>query len=98
MQNSIKNTTGEYTVLGNAEALKAGTLDPNLLRMNVWKDASGKIWTLDHRRLAAFRLSGLQEAPVQWATPNGQMWKMTTTNGGTAIRLKLGNWASLIVK
>lgn len=91
MQSSIKNTTGEYTVLGNAEALADGTLNPNVLKMKVWKDADGKIWTLDHRRLAAFKISGLQKAPVEWADPAGQMWKMTTTNGGTSIKLKLGD-------
>lgn len=98
MQNSIKNTTGEFTVLGNAEALANGSLNPNVLRMNVWKDASGKVWTLDHRRLGAFRLSGLQEAPIQWANPSGQMWKMTTTNGGASIKLKLGGGNSMIIK
>ncbi|WP_090391208.1 hypothetical protein [Niabella drilacis] len=90
MQSSIKNATGEFTVLGNAQALKSGALNPEVLRMNVWKDAAGKVWTLDHRRLAAFRLSGLQEAPIQWANPSGQMWKMTTTNGGKSIWLKFG--------
>jgi RHS repeat-associated protein len=98
MQNSIKNVTGEFTVLGNAEALRAGTLDPRLLTMSVWKDASGKVWTLDHRRLAAFRISGLKEAPVQWANPSGQMWKLTTTNAGTSIKLKLGQGQSITVK
>ena len=98
MQSSIKNTTGEFTVLGNSEALANGSLNPNVLRMNVWKDASGKVWTLDHRRLAAFRLSGLQEAPIQWTNPSGQMWKMTTTNGGTSIKLKLGGGNNMIIK
>ncbi len=90
MQSSISNTTGEFTVLENAQALKSGTLNPEILRMNVWKDANGKIWTLDNRRLGAFRLSGLDEAPIQWANPSGQMWKMTTTNGGTSTWLKFG--------
>jgi hypothetical protein len=98
MQSSIKNTTGEFTVLGNAAALANGSLSPTVLRMNIWKDVSGKVWTLDHRRLAAFRLSGLKEAPVQWADPSSQMWKMTTTNGGTSIKLKLGGGNSIIVK
>ena len=98
MQSSIKNATGEFTVLENAEALKTGTLDPQVLKMNVWEDASGKIWTLDHRRLAAFRLSGLEEAPIQWADPASQMWKMTTTNEGTSIWLKLGDGQGIIVK
>lgn len=98
MQSSIKNTTGNFTVLQNALALKSGNLNPEVLRMNVWQDASGKIWTLDHRRLAAFRLSGLQEAPIQWANPNGQMWKMTTTNGGTSTWLKFGGGNGLTVR
>jgi hypothetical protein len=100
MQSSIRNSTGEYTVLGNAKALRAGKLDPDILRINVWKDATGKIWTLDHRRLAAFRLSNLQEVTVNWVTPDqvkSQMWKMTTTNGGSSIKLKLGNGKNLIV-
>ncbi len=98
MQSSIKNTIGNFTVLGNAEALANGTLNPNVLRMNVWKDAGGKIWTLNHRRLGAFKLSGLSEAPIQWANPSGQMWKMTTTNGGTSIKLKLGGGNNMIIK
>ncbi|WP_421829164.1 RHS repeat domain-containing protein [Larkinella sp.] len=101
MQSSIKNVTGEFTVLGNAEALKTGALNPNVLKMNVWKDANGKIWTLDHRRLGAFRLSGLEKAPVQWASPaqvQNQMWKMTTKNGGTSVKLKLGDGDNIIIK
>jgi len=102
MQSSIKNTTGEYTVLGNADALKAGTLKPSdLPAIKVWKDAQGKIWTLDHRRLAAFKLGGVEEIPVEWASKSlveSQMWKMTTKTGGTSIKLKLGNGESIIVK
>jgi RHS repeat-associated protein len=102
MQSSIKNTTGEYTVLGNADALKAGTLKPSdLPAIKVWKDAQGKIWTLDHRRLAAFKLAGIEEIPVEWASKSlveSQMWKMTTKTGGTSIKLKLGNGESITVK
>ncbi len=98
MQSSIKNTTGEFTVLGNAASLKSGTLNPDVLTMSVWKDINGKVWTLDHRRLAAFKLSGLKKAPVNFTSPTGQMWKMTTTNGGTSIKLKLGGGKNMIVK
>lgn len=102
MQSSIKNTTGEYTVLGNADALKSGTLKPSdLPAIKVWKDAQGKIWTLDHRRLAAFKLGGVEEIPIEWASKSlveSQMWKMTTKTGGTSIKLKLGNGESIIVK
>ncbi|PDN50214.1 RHS repeat-associated core domain-containing protein, partial [Salmonella enterica] len=95
MQSSIKNQTGEYTVLGNAEALLNGTLKPSALPpIKIWKDNLGKIWTLDHRRLAAFKLAGLDSVPFKWASPNevaNQMWKMTTKTDGKSIILKLGD-------
>lgn len=102
MQSSIKNQTGEYTVLGNAEALKKGMLLPtDLALIRLWKDDKGNVWTLDHRRLAAFRLAGLENVPFQWATEEevkNQMWKMTTRTEGKTIRLKLGNGKSMIVE
>ena len=102
MQSSIKNQTGSHTVLENAEALKNGTLKAtDLPNIKVWKDSSGKMWTLDHRRLGAFKQAGLDEIPIQWATQEevtSQMWKMTTKNGGTSIKLKLGNGKSMIIK
>ena len=102
MQSSIKNQTGEYTVLGNAEALKAGTLKPeDMPLIRLWKDDDGKIWTLDHRRLAAFRLAELESVPFVWATEeevNNQMWKMTTTTDGLTIRLKLGKGKNMTVE
>ncbi|MDE6433427.1 MAG: hypothetical protein K2L07_04290 [Lachnospiraceae bacterium] len=101
MQSSIKNQTGKYTVLENAEALKNGTLKASdLPNIKIWRDADGKIWTLDHRRLAAFRIAGLNEVPFQWATSEevaGQMWKMTTKTGGKSIKLKLGNGKNIII-
>ncbi|ELO9006827.1 RHS repeat-associated core domain-containing protein, partial [Salmonella enterica] len=95
MQSSIKNQTGEYTVLGNADALLNGTLKPSdLPAIKIWKDEFGKIWTLDHRRLAAFKLAGLDNVPFKWASPSevaNQMWKMTTKTDGKSIILKLGD-------
>ena len=102
MQSSIKNQTGSHTVLENIDALKSGTLKPeDLPIIKVWEDEAGKIWTLDHRRLASFKGAELDSVPVQWATPQevaDQMWKMTTQNGGTSIKLKLGNGQSIIIK
>ncbi len=102
MQSSIKNKTGDFTVLGNAGALKNGVLKvSDLPTVKVWKDATGKIWSLDHRRLAAFKLADIKEIPVQWATKSevaGQMWKMTTKTGGESIRLKMGDGVSKILK
>ncbi|OWF85734.1 hypothetical protein B4914_16750 [Yersinia entomophaga] len=66
MQSSIKNQTGAHTVLDNAAALANGTLKAaDLPAIKVWRDATGKIWTLDHRRLAAFKIAGLESVPVQ---------------------------------
>lgn len=67
IHSSITNTTGNYTVLRNAEALANETLKPNVLKISVWKNVGGQVWTLDHRRLGAFR--------VQWVVPNGEIWK-----------------------
>ncbi|GKV91646.1 hypothetical protein PEC301619_36280 [Pectobacterium carotovorum subsp. carotovorum] len=101
MQSSIKNQTGAHTVLDNAKALSNGSLKASdLPAIKVWKDPSGKIWTLDHRRLAAFKIAGLNEVPVQWATPKeiaGQMWKMTTRTEGKNIILKMGDGVKKII-
>ncbi|MCC5945594.1 MAG: hypothetical protein JJT94_11720 [Bernardetiaceae bacterium] len=101
MQSSIKNQTGNYTVLQNAKDLVDGTLKPELLRVRVWQDMSGKVWTLDHRRLASFRLAGLNKIPITWAKPSEiekSMWKMTTRTQGHSIRLKLGKNQNQIIK
>ncbi len=98
MQSSIKNKTGDHTVLGNVQALLDGSLKvSDLPTIKVWKDANEKIWTLDHRRLAAFKLANIKEIPVEWATKSevaNQMWKMTTKTGGKSIRLKMGEGIS----
>ncbi|QDX95751.1 hypothetical protein EEL30_12115 [Brevibacillus laterosporus] len=102
MQSTAKNNTGKYTVLENASALKSGELKPSdLPTMRVWKDETGKTWTLDHRRLAAYRLADLKGVPVEWASKElveDQIWKMSTKNGGKSIKLKLGNGKFIIVK
>ena len=101
IQNSIKNQTGEYTVLGNAEALKSGVLQTDLPEIRIRKDSNGKVWTLDHRRLAAYRMAELDRIPFKWATEEevaSQMWKMTTHTGGISIKLKVGNGKSIIIQ
>jgi hypothetical protein len=100
MQKSAKNVTGDYTVLGNAQALQDGTVDPNILRAKIWKDSAGKAWTLDHRRLAAFKLAG-RCMPYQIASKDevdNQMWKMSTKNGGKSMRLKMEDSQSMTVE
>ncbi|REF28251.1 RHS repeat-associated protein [Xenorhabdus cabanillasii] len=94
MQSSISNSTGRgryYTVLNNARDLRDGTLRPSDLRpIRIWKDTEGNRWTLDHRRLAAFKLAGLRRVPFRWATVddmNWNYWKMTTRLSGKRITL-----------
>ncbi len=102
MQNSIKNQTSEHTVFGNAEALKSGALKvTDLPEIRIWQDADGKLWTLDHRRLAAFRMAELDSVPFRWATDEevaNQMWKMTTKTNGTSIKLKVGDGRSMTIQ
>jgi RHS repeat-associated protein len=102
MQSSIKNTSKnhDYTVLGNAKKLEEGVINTSLLRINVWKDANGKIWTLDHRRLAAFDLAKKDAIPVRWEYAKNvekQMWKMSTKTHGQSIRLKIDNGENIII-
>jgi hypothetical protein len=50
----------------------------------------GKIWTLDHRRLAAYRAAGIDNVPIKWANQGevlGDAGKMTTeaAQGGRSM-------------
>lgn len=49
---------------------------------------NGEIYTLDHRRLIAYRRAARKSIPVEWADLNivrDQRWKFTTTTGGFSI-------------
>ena len=49
---------------------------------------NGEIYTLDHRRLVAYREAGRSTIAVEWADPRlvrDQRWKFTTANGGRRI-------------
>ncbi|MDM0110637.1 RHS repeat-associated core domain-containing protein [Variovorax sp. J22R133] len=94
MQSNARNQTGDFTVLGNAENLSSGVLEADVLKIRVWKDLTGKIWTLDHRRLAAFKLANQKCVPVneidQDQLDRSEVArKMTTRNGGVSMDLKL---------
>ena len=93
IQAKISNVTGEYTVLGNAEAIRNGTLDPDSLPViRIFQDDDGELWTLDHRRLAAMKIAGVKEVNYRWATPEEvalQWWKDATTTRGESILLKM---------
>ena len=57
--------------------------------------------TIDHRRLAAFRMAKLDSVPFRWATDEevaNQMWKMTTKTNGISIKLKLADGQSMTIQ
>lgn len=96
-QAACKNESeGGYSVIANAHAFKAGTLKPSdLPRLRVWKDSNDKIWTLDHRRLAAMRLSGvIEDVEVEFVAEEvvkSQHFKFDTTSQGQSILVQIKN-------
>lgn len=57
-------------------------------------EQDGKIFTLDNRRLYAFKQAGMSQINVRWVNPSAPnivrelAWKFTTINGGRSIRLR----------
>ncbi|KYG66372.1 hypothetical protein AZI86_04770 [Bdellovibrio bacteriovorus] len=105
MQNNISNNYGDakYTVVGNARDIRDGKLDPNTLPVvGVWRDTRGKIWTVDHRRLAALILSGkVESVNVRWVEKHEvdrQRYKMSTLSEGNFMYLTAKRKQSIIVE
>lgn len=95
MQDSISNHTGDYWVLENAYILNnGGELPASNIKVwcNLADDAKG-FWTVDHRRLAAYKLSGRTQIKVEYINVQELMasntFKMTSVNKGTSIDLIL---------
>ena len=95
-QAQARNTSQDklYSVVGNARAIKDGTLDiTKLPTIKVWRDETGKIWTLDHRRLAAVKLSGVvDKIKVEFVSEEvvkAQKYKFSTQNDGKSILIYL---------
>jgi hypothetical protein len=94
MQAKASNSSGEFTVISNARALKDGTLlAKDLPPLEVWKDESGKIWSMDHRRLAAYELSGNVEiVPVKFVSEEeviSDTFKYSTLSDGKSIIMEI---------
>jgi hypothetical protein len=65
-----------------------GPLVRNLLTGDPRNLENGEIYTLDHRRLVAYRRARRKTIPVQWAdlrVVRDQRWRFTTTNRGHSI-------------
>ena len=89
MQSSISNPTGDYFVLENAYNLYMGkSLPANNIKIwyNMAEDAKG-LWTVDHRRLAAYKIAGRENIKIEYIHPDELMakntFKMTTKTKGT---------------
>lgn len=73
-----------------AEGLRSGRIRPYDVPAIRIFERDGKLFTLDNRRLEAFRRAGL-DVPVRLATPQEiaeAAWKFTTPNEGVSIRIR----------
>jgi hypothetical protein len=67
---------------------KWGPLERNLFTGDPKNLQTGEIYTLDHRRLVAYRLAGKKTIQVEWANlrlVRDQRWKFTTLDRGRSI-------------
>jgi|SRR6266851_2584644 len=73
-----------------AEGLRTGRIRPENLPPLRLLELHGEWFTLDNRRLEAFRRAGV-EAPWRLATPEEiatLVWKFTTPNEGVSVRMR----------
>ena len=73
-----------------ADALKSGALKADQVPAIRLVDKDGVLFTLDNRRLEAFRRAEMN-VPYRMATPEeaaSEAWKFTTRNEGTSIRIR----------
>ena len=90
-QASIKATFQDGTSIDDLVAkLRDGRIRPQdipAIRVFV---RDGKLFTLDNRRLEAFRRAGV-DVPVRMASPQemaDEAWKFTTHNDGASVRIR----------
>jgi hypothetical protein len=89
-QASMKATFRDGTSIDDlAEGLRSGRIRPHDIPPIRVFEREGKLFTLDNRRLEAFRRAGI-DVPVRMATPQEiaeEAWKFTTHNDGVSIRI-----------
>ena len=90
-QASIKATFRDGTSIDElAVGLQSGRISPHdvpPIRIFEWQSI---FFTLDNRRLEAFRKAGV-DIPVRRATPQEiaeEAWKFTTQNAGISVRIR----------
>ena len=90
-QASIKATFRDGTSIDDlAEELQSGHIRPHDVPAIRVLTRDGKLFTLDNRRLEAFRRAGI-DVPVRMATRQEiaeEAWKFTTHNDGVSVRIR----------
>jgi len=90
-QNSIKATFRDGRTIDQlAEGLRTGSIKLEDVAPIRLFERDGKLFTLDNRRLEAFRRAGVH-VPYRMATPEQvqeEAWKFTTQNQGISIRVR----------
>ena len=90
-QASIKATFQDGTSIDDlVEGLRSGRIRPHDVPAIRVFERDGKLYTLDNRRLEAFRRASV-DFPVRMATPQeiiDEAWKFTTPNDGLSIRIR----------
>ncbi len=90
-QSSIRATFRDGGTIDDlAEGLRDGTVDAESIPPIRLFEREGKLFTLDNRRLEAFRRAGMA-IPYRMATSEevqDESWKLTTQNEGASIRVR----------
>jgi hypothetical protein len=90
-QSSIgRNFSAGGSVDDLAASLRSGTTKPGDIPEIRLVEKDGQLFSLDNRRLEAFRQAGVK-VPYRMATPeeaSAEVWKFTTKNGGESVRIR----------
>jgi hypothetical protein len=90
-QSSIKATFRDGGTIDElADGLRSGSVKPEEVPPIRLFEREGKLFTLDNRRLEAFRRASVP-VPYRMATPEEvqeEAWKFTTQNQGVPIRVR----------
>jgi hypothetical protein len=90
-QSSISYWLGEGETIDDlAEGLRTGKIRPQEVAPLRLVEKEGHFYTLDNRRLEAFRRAGVS-IPWRMATLEEtatEKWKFTTTNHGVSVRIR----------
>jgi hypothetical protein len=90
-QNGIQATFKDGTFIEDVAAgLRSGQINPRDMPPIRLARRDGKLYTLDNRRLEAFRRAEV-EVPARMATPHEIAeagWKFTTKNDGESVRIR----------